>query len=75
MTAPRKRRRAQRLSDAVDYDRTADRPPFQSAFGDDGERIVQLDPDGAEGEADEGGSGTGEQFYREQQPPHYGGEV
>lgn len=67
---PRKRRRATRLSDAPpNYDRTADRPPFQSAFGPDGERAVPVDDEAA---AAGGEELTGEEFYRAQQPPHYG---
>ncbi|MDO5033040.1 hypothetical protein [Corynebacterium sp.] len=72
MATPRKRRRAVRISDAPDYDRTADRPEFVSAFGpeesqggQDSSRNVELDEFSAE-------EPTGEAFYREQMPPHYG---
>ncbi|MCQ9333377.1 hypothetical protein NQ042_04585 [Corynebacterium phoceense] len=68
MAQSRKRRRATRLSDAPNYDRTADRPPFQSAFGPDGERAVPVDDEAAAA----GEELTGEEFYRAQQPPHYG---
>lgn len=67
---PRTRRRVVRLSDSSDYDRLADRPVFRFAFSDDGEQIVRLDTTGAD--CDD--SAMDEQFYREQQPPHYGGQ-
>ncbi|GAB2506483.1 hypothetical protein CATRI_03625 [Corynebacterium atrinae] len=56
----------ERRSDAVDYDRTADTP---SAFLDkekpaDDQRVVILDPE-AEDQL------VGEDFWREQRPPHY----
>ncbi len=66
MLARRKRRRAVRPSEAKDYDRTADRPPFQSAFDSEGRRTVVLEEDAAEEPA------TGLEFYIEQMPPHYG---
>lgn len=67
-----KRRRAVRPSDSPDYDRTADRPPFVSAFGSaDAERAVEVD-DGPQSLESPDGDGTrGEAFYREQIPPHY----
>ncbi|WP_290225427.1 hypothetical protein [Corynebacterium confusum] len=68
----RKRRRAVRPSDCPDYDRTADRAPFVSAFDSadsagsaDAERAVEVN----DGPADDGL--RGEAFYREQIPPHY----
>lgn len=65
-----------RRSDAADYDRAADSPRFNSAFDDsgelkprstDGERPVEFDE-----HADD--TPTGEAFWREQIPPHFGGE-
>lgn len=74
----RKRRRAVRPSDCPDYDRTADRAPFVSAFdafdafdsadsagSADAERAVEVN----DGPVDDGL--RGEAFYREQIPPHY----
>lgn len=64
MVAPRRRRRVVRKSDAVDYDRQADRgTTFVSAYDD--ERAVILDPDQDE-------EPTGLKFYKDQMPPHYG---
>lgn len=64
MVTPRPRRRVVRKSDAVDYDREADRDrAFVSAYDD--ERTVILDPD-----QDEQVSAL--KFYKEQMPPHYG---
>lgn len=64
MVPKKRRRRVVRPSDAVDYDREADRDrPFHSAFDD--ERAVIMDPD-----QDEEPSGL--EFYKEQMPPHYG---
>ena len=62
---PRKRRRAVRVSDAPNYDRTADAPEFQSAFNNDGERRVALDPDADDAPA------SAREFYAEERPPHY----
>lgn len=66
----RPRRRAFRASDAVDYDRTADRPdPMLSEEGvpgDSDERVV-LD----EGEAEEIDDESGDRLLDER-PPHYG---
>ncbi|HJE10972.1 MAG: hypothetical protein Q4F10_08265 [Corynebacterium glutamicum] len=59
----RQRRRAFRVSDAKDYDRTAD-SPLESTTNDD-VREVSLDP-----EQDD--QPTGEEFWKEQQPPHHG---
>ncbi|AKE38737.1 Hypothetical Protein NG00_00688 [Corynebacterium camporealensis] len=61
-----KRRRATRKAD-VDYDRTADRPPFVSAFDDpsDAGRTVTLDDDAPDDK-------EGVDFYKEEMPPHYG---
>ncbi|WCZ32115.1 hypothetical protein [Corynebacterium massiliense] len=74
-SAPRKqRRRATRTSDTPDYDRSADRAPFYSAFDDAGTRVdrgadaareVQLDEDAPEDEP------RGDEFWEEQRPPHY----
>ena len=58
----RNRRRVVRLSDAVDYDRTADRGN-QNEPGDEDRMVIFEDDFGAE-------QGSLE-FYREQQPPHY----
>lgn len=78
----RPRRRVTRLSPAGDYDRTADRPDFQSAFRDDGERVVELDTElGTEPGVEPGAAadtagethGKSREFYEEQRPPHYGG--
>lgn len=77
----RNRRRVVRLSDAANYDRTADTPDFQSSFDDDGERRVSFDtdPGGVTEEVEalhndgpRGEAAVREAFYREQQPPHYG---
>ena len=65
MTSRRNRRRVFRQSAAADYDRSADKPGAPAAHGADEERIVTVD-DGDSGQRDE-------QFYRENQPPHYGG--
>ncbi|SJM44207.1 hypothetical protein FM102_00355 [Corynebacterium glutamicum] len=51
------------MSDAKDYDRTAD-SPLESTTNDD-VREVSLDP-----EQDD--QPTGEEFWKEQQPPHHG---
>lgn len=78
----RSRRRVTRLSPAEDYDRTADRPDFQSAFRDDGERVVELDTElaaepglasGAVSDDVATAHGKSREFYEEQRPPHYGG--
>ena len=72
MTSRRNRRRVFRQSAAADYDRSADKPGAPAAHGADEERIVTVD-DG-DSAAAEGESGQlDEQFYRENQPPHYGG--
>ncbi|MDV2428746.1 hypothetical protein RAE06_07545 [Corynebacterium tuberculostearicum] len=72
MTSRRNRRRVFRQSAAADYDRSADKPGSPAAHGADEERIVTVD-DG-DSAAAEGESGQrDEQFYRENQPPHYGG--
>lgn len=71
MTSRRNRRRVFRQSDAAGYDRSADKPGVPASHGVDEERIVTVD-DGdpaAEGESGQ----RDEQFYRENQPPHYGG--
>lgn len=79
MTGERKRkgrRHAVRLSDAVDYDRTADRPSVWERDGRDPDRVVPLDD--AEGVADaydgagfDGDYGKDRAFYEEEKPPHY----
>ncbi|QPK79799.1 hypothetical protein G7Y31_03630 [Corynebacterium lizhenjunii] len=61
------RRRAVRKSDAVDYDRSADRPEFHSAFDTDGNRLISLDR-----VSDEEPASHDAAFYEEQRPPHYG---
>ncbi|QNQ89879.1 hypothetical protein GP475_03870 [Corynebacterium poyangense] len=66
---PRVRRRVVRLSPAEDYDRKADQPTH--AFHDghyhhDAEREVLLDLDSEE-------SLSGEDFWKAEKPPHYGG--
>ena len=72
MTSRRNRRRVFRQSAAAYYDRSADKPGAPAAHGADEERIVTFD-DG-DSAAAEGESGQrDEQFYRENQPPHYGG--
>ena len=72
MTSRTNRRRVFRQSAAADYDRSADKPGAPAAHGSDEERIVTVD-DG-DSAAAEGESGQrDEQFYRENQPPHYGG--
>lgn len=72
MTSRRNRRRVFRQSDAAGYDRSADKPGVPAAHGADEERIVTVDD--ADSVAAEGESGQrDEQFYRENQPPHYGG--
>ncbi|MDK8692731.1 hypothetical protein [Corynebacterium sp. MSK158] len=72
MTSRRNRRRVFRQSAAADYDRSADKPGGPAAHGVDEERIVTVDD--ADSVAVEGESGQrDEQFYRENQPPHYGG--
>ena len=72
MTSRRNRRRVFRQSDAAGYDRSADKPGAPASHGVDEERIVTVDD--ADSVAAEGESGQrDEQFYREDQPPHYGG--
>lgn len=65
----RTRRRVVRRSDASDYDRLADRLVFRSELSNDSERIVRWDTEGVDSDSQV----MSEQFYREQQPPHYGG--
>lgn len=72
MVQPGKRRRVVRRAES-DYDRTADRPDFVSAFdetwdesGSDATREVALDEEQPVEQP------HNEQFYREQTPPHYG---
>ena len=63
----RNRRRIVRLSDAVDYARTADRGS-QHEPGDEDRMVIFEDDFGPIGPSMEQGS---LEFYREQQPPHY----
>ncbi|MFP7366515.1 hypothetical protein SFC07_12200 [Corynebacterium callunae] len=56
------RRRAFRPSDATDYDRTADKPEVVST--NEEEREVNLDPEQVE-------QVSGDEFWKEQLPPHY----
>ena len=73
MTFGKNRRRVFRQSEAADYDRSADKPGTSAAHGVDEDRIVNVD-DAESATAAEGESGQrDEQFYRENQPPHYGG--
>lgn len=70
----RRRRRVQRPSTAENYDRSFDAPsvnPREVAQngGEDELRSVALDNDGVVGNDDEP---TGEAFYRENMPPHFG---
>ncbi|GAA1473704.1 hypothetical protein GCM10009604_18060 [Corynebacterium aurimucosum] len=72
-----RRRRAQRPSTAENYDRSFDIPtgpaPFASAAaGADELRTVNIDGDahGPAGDSDD--EATGEAFYRENMPPHFG---
>ncbi len=65
---PRKRgRRVVKKSPAGDYDRSMDAPGTQVASSSDEVRTVELD--------DESSSDTllGEEFYRNERPPHHGG--
>ncbi|ALC05325.1 hypothetical protein CDES_04400 [Corynebacterium deserti GIMN1.010] len=59
----RQRRRSFRASDARDYDRTADTPVHISS--NEEEREVTLDPEGED-------QPKGEEFWKEQHPPHHG---
>ncbi|MER0092432.1 hypothetical protein [Corynebacterium sp. KPL2838] len=71
----RQRRRVFRRSDAPEYDRSADRPVEQelaSGEGTDAQRIVTLEDAAAEGDLAQAAE-RGEEFYRENQPPHHGG--
>lgn len=71
---PKKRRRVVRLSDAVDYDRTADRTSDRETGDED--RMVILDSElGSElidEPTDESTTTRSREFYEEQKPPHYG---
>ena len=62
--SPRKRRRVVRRSD-VDYDHSADGATVENSL--DGARTVSLEGD------ESVPSARDIEFYREQQPPHYGG--
>lgn len=74
-TVPRKRRRVFKQSASVNYDRTADRSDFISAFPSETEaadatRSVEFD----DAQADSGAlDRTTEEFWKEQRPPHHGG--
>lgn len=62
-----KRRRVVRLSDAEDMDRSMDRPDhgFANEKPADEQREVLLDPESED-------SLSGDEFWREQRPPHHG---
>lgn len=71
----RQRRRVFRQSDASEYDRSADSPVGQdlaSGEGADAQRIVTIDDAAAESDGAQAAE-RGEEFYRENQPPHHGG--
>lgn len=63
---PRKRRRADRPSSAKNIDRSVDRPDdsFGTVTDWDGEREVELDG--------EEPAVAGDEFWRDEQPPHHG---
>ena len=70
----RRRRRAQRPSTAENYDRSFDAPSLNARStehtgGEDELRSVSFDEAAAVGGDDEP---TGEAFYRENMPPHFG---
>ncbi|MGD7001856.1 hypothetical protein [Corynebacterium halotolerans] len=67
---PRRRRRVVRPSPAENIDRTADLPDdrFRGAGEWDGERIVDLEPEGTHDED----SLSREEFWRGERPPHHG---
>lgn len=74
-----RRRRVQRPSTAENYDRSFDVPsgpashtPASAAAGSDELRTVNFDGDtqGPGGDGDD--DATGEAFYRENMPPHFG---
>lgn len=72
---PRKRRRVFKESASPNYDRTADRSDFFSAFpneaeSDDATRSVELDDVQTDAAILERAS---EEFWKEQRPPHHGG--
>lgn len=65
-----------RLSDAADYDRTADRPSAWEREERDPDRVVPLDDvdgvfDSEDGAGFEGSFGKDRAFYDEEKPPHY----
>lgn len=71
MTAKKKRRRVERPSDAIDYDRTADRNAPSDARADD-DRMVIFDSElGTDDELIDDPQLT-EADYHDQRPPHYG---
>lgn len=59
----KKRRRVFKPSPAEDYDRTAD-SPTSSPVGDDAREVI-LDPEHED-------VPSGDEFWKEQQPPHHG---
>lgn len=62
------RRRVRRPSDAQDIDRSLDTPDHgfrRELISDDAERTVPLEENSA-------GETAGEEFWREQRPPHHG---
>lgn len=70
MAQKKKRRRITRLSDAVDYDRTADRDSGPSLI--DHDRMVILDSELFDDDVDADAASHSLDYYKEQQPPHYG---
>lgn len=65
---PRKRgRRIVKKSPAGDYDRSMDAPGTQVASSSDAVRAVELDDDSSSDTLE------GEEFYRNERPPHHGG--
>ena len=70
--APKKqRRRVERVSDAVDYDRTADRNSPPDAHADE-DRMVIFDSELASDDELSDDLHLTAEDYREQRPPHYG---
>ncbi|HCG47366.1 MAG: hypothetical protein L0L83_03675 [Corynebacterium flavescens] len=65
-----RRRRVFRRSDAPDYDRSADSPRERpaGAVSSDAQRSAPVDDE----QALDAGELRGEEFYREQMPPHHG---
>lgn len=71
MSPKKQRRRAKRLSDAVDYDRTADRNPPVDAHADE-DRMVIFDSELVTDDELIDDPRLTADDYREQRPPHYG---